>query len=161
MTKNKDNPFHQACIDACIKLDKKKGLGTYAYNILEDNGIIEHILNGTLNLNDYTDRDLESFRGLGFTTIEILRVAWNLYMKKPLQKALDLDPAMLRGYSTGKDLIRWIKDHKLEHKRVYYAHHDCVGFVIETREFEGMEYDTTADLNVINGDYVEVREHIS
>lgn len=161
MTKSKDNPFHQACINACIKLDKKKGLGTYAYNILDDNGIVDHILNGTLNLNDYTDSDLESFHGLGFTTIEILRVAWNLYMKKPLQKTLELDPAILRGYSTGKDLIRWIKDHKLEQKQVYYAYHDRIGFIIETREFDGMEYNTTADLNVINGDYVEVQENIS
>lgn len=157
---NKD-PFYKACIEACERLDKKKQFGTHAYNILDDCGLIDHILNGTVSLDDYTDSDLKSFRGLGNVTIDILRVAWSLYSKRPMQSAIEIDPVLLRGYSTGKDLIRWIKDHKLEDKQVYYAEHGRIGFIIDTHTFEGMEYHRTSDLNVIDGSYVEIRDNIS
>ena len=154
---NKD-PFYKACIEACERLGKKKQFGTHAYNILDDCGLIDHILNGTVSLDDYTDSDLKSFRGLGNVTIDILRVAWSLYSKRPMQGAIEIDPVLLRGYSTGKDLIRWIKDHKLEDKRIYYGK---IGFIIKTHMFAGMEYHTTSDLNVVDGSYVEIRDNIS
>ena len=161
MSKNERDPFYQACIDACEKLNKKRQFGVYAYNILNENGLIDHILNGNINLNDYTDKELKAFRGMGYSTIETIRVAWSLYTNNPAQGTLDIDPAELRGYSTGKDLIRWIKDHRLENKQIYYAGHNCIGFIIDTREFDGMEYHTTCDLDVNTGHYVEIQDHIS
>jgi len=161
MTKTETDPFFQACIAACEKLDKKKQFGVYAYNILDENGLVDHIIKGTINLNDYTDSELKSFRGIGYSTLEIIRTAWSLYTKKPAQGILDIDPAKLRGHSIGKDLIRWIQDHNLENKQIYYAQHNRIGFILDVHEFEGMEYNTTCDLNVLTGYYVEFQEHIS
>lgn len=164
MQKNDTDPFYNACIQACKKLDKKKQFGTYAYNVLKDNGVVDHILNGNLSLDDYTNRDLKSFRGLGNTSCDILRVAWAIYTKKfdkIGQQALDLDPVVLKGYSTGNDIIRWIHDHKLENKRVYYAGHNCVGFIVATFEVDGMEYHTLGDIDVLNGNYLEFRDSIT
>ena len=161
MSKNDRDPFYQACIDACEKLKKKRQFGVYAYNILKENGLIDHILSGSINLDDYTDKDFKAFRGVGYSTIETIRVAWSIYTKQPAQGVLDLDPAALRGYSTGRDLIRWIREHKLEDKRIAYAGHYSIGFIVDTHEFDGMEYNTTADLNVIDGSYAEFRDDIS
>lgn len=164
MPKTDMDPFYNACIQACKKLSKKQQFGTYAYNVLKDNGIVNHILSGNLNLDDYTDRDLKTFRGLGNTSCDILRVAWAIYTKKfdnVEQQTLELDPAALKGYSTGNDIIRWIHEHKLENKRVYYAGHDCVGFIVATFEVEGMEYHTLGELNIVNGRYLEVRDSIT
>lgn len=163
MTKTKTNKdsFYQACIDACKKLNKKQQSGVYVYNILDENGLIDHILSGNLNLNDYTDTDLKSFRGIGNTSIDIVRVAWSLYTKQPMQCALDLDSAELRGYSTGKDLIRWIKEHGLENKQIYYSDHDYIGFILHTNKFEGMDYHTIGDINIKTGSYTENQEYIS
>ena len=158
---NKKDLFYQACMNACEKLGKKKRFGTYAYNILNENGLIDHILNGRIDLNNYTDNELKSFRGLGCSSIDTIRVAWSIYTKQPAQGVLNLDPAVLRGYSTGKDIIRWIKEHKLENKRIDYAEHHRIGFIVDTREFDGMEYNTTADLNIIDGSYVEFQDDIS
>ena len=149
MRQTPNDPFYAACMEACNKLDKKKQFGTYAYNLLKECGLVDHILNGILDLNSYSDSDLKAFDGIGDVSIEIIRAAWTLYSRH------HIDPAVLHGYSTGKDVIQWIKEHKLENKTVYYAGHDCVGFITENHEFEGTTYHTCGDLNILTGDYTE------
>lgn len=157
---SKKDPFYLACMQACDKLEKKHQFATYAYDILKENGIVDHILAGNINLMDFSDNDLKAFRGIGNNSIDILRVAWGIFTKRPVQETLELDPVVLRGYTTGNDLIRWIQANGLGDKKIYYMGDDRIGFEIATRNIDGMDYKTCADLRIFTGEVIKFADDV-
>ena len=112
-----DNDFYKAIKKAGVKLGDIH-IATKTYNTLAINGIIPHILDGTIDLDDYSDKELRTFDGIGPKTIELIRAAWNIYKYNDAPKQMSISDSKLNGYLTGNDLIRLIYSNNLGNKQV-------------------------------------------
>ena len=110
-----NNSLYESFIKAAQKLDKMN-LATKVYNILYRGGLVPHILEGNINLMDYSDEDFKAFRNLGASSIELIRAAWYIYKGTELPDQMAFPAIKTRDYLTGEDLVRLIRKHKLSDK---------------------------------------------
>ena len=72
-----------ACFEeACVILDKELKLATRTYNALWRAQIIQKIEQGRGSLSEYSDEILLSIRNFGLASLEVARLANELYFKK-------------------------------------------------------------------------------
>ena len=112
-----ENSFYQAIVEAGQKLGMMH-LVTKVYNILYRGGLVPHILEGNIDLMDYSDEDFQTFRNLGESSIELIRAAWCIYKGDELPSQMMFPAMNARDYLTGDDLVRLIRKYKLSDKIV-------------------------------------------
>ena len=148
-----------ACVEACRKLNKDSSFAFYICGCLYANGILDDILFDTVDLLECTDKELEQIDGIGTESIRVLRLARIICDDNTCtQMEIDFDESTA---NTGSDIIKWIRMHNLTDKEVYYTGHNCIGFKIDSDIYEGMEYYTCGDLNVINGEFKIFKDAVS
>ena len=123
-----DNDFYKAIKKAGVKLEGIH-IATKTYNTLAINGIIPHILDGTIDLDDYSDEELRSFDGIGPKTVELIRAAWSIYKYNNVPRQMSISDSKLHGYLTGNDLIHLIYSNNLGNKQVC-SDKDTLDFII-------------------------------
>ena len=128
-----DNDFYKAIKKAGVKLGYIH-IATKTYNTLVINGIVPHILDGTIDLDDYSDEELKTFDDIGPKTIELIRAAWSIYKYNDAPIQMSISDSKLHGYLTGNDLIRLIYSNNLGDKQVY-SNKGTLDFIIHKIDF--------------------------
>lgn len=157
-----NNDFYKAIEKASVKLNDFH-IATRTYNTLAMNGILPHILDGTIDLDDYSDEELQSFDGIGPKTVELIRVAWDVYKYKGVQEQMSISDSKLNGYLTGNDLIKLIRKYDLSDKKIN-SDKDTLDFITHSIDFdssnENDRYFEMRSIDLKTGDLHIVKDYV-
>ena len=157
-----NDDFYKAIEKAGVKLGDIH-IATKTYNTLAMNGILPHILDGTIDLDDYSDEELQSFDGIGPKTIELIRAAWSIYKYKGVPKQMSISDSKLNGYLTGNDLIRLIHKHGLGDKQID-SKQDTLDFIIHPINLDSEDpndrYFEMCSIDLKTGDLQTVKDYV-
>lgn len=148
--------------EACKKYHERKSLSSYIYNALEKQSRMSSRINdGLINLYEYSDLELMSIEGIGYKTVDLIRVAWLIFNKKKSVQPIIPGLEDIRDYTNGSDIVKWICLNNLSDKKIKCINGNKIIFLNWSKSHEdGSKEWEQVELDVITGEIRTVRDRI-